>query len=172
MDGEEQKDPPLLTKICHKYSAMIKLGSTVLSYLNKIQKNIWIMSPPEFYWNQQILLYQKKDTLHFGSWFLILLTFLESLKIYLINLVIIWMMSAKMATPGLLKMRVFWTKGYDAIFPVYGVTNKILSHDSNYVVDMFMWSMFCNSTISMRKVITTSILLGFDQKNCFFKGWS
>ena len=80
-------------------------------------------------------------------------------------------MSAKMATPGLLKIRVFWTKGYDTITPVYGVTNKILSHDSNYVVDMFMWPKFCNSTISMRKVITTSILLGFDQKNCFFKGW-
>ena len=45
--------------------------------------------------------------LHFGTSFLILLTFLESLNIFLINLVIILMMSPKMATPGLLKLTVF-----------------------------------------------------------------
>ena len=39
--------------------------------------------------------------------FLILLTFREFLKIFLINLVIILMMSAKMATPGLLKIAIF-----------------------------------------------------------------
>ena len=38
---------------------------------------------------------------------LIILDFLESLKIFLINLVIILMMLAKMATPGLLKVTVF-----------------------------------------------------------------
>ena len=40
--------------------------------------------------------------LHFSTKFLIHLAFLESLRIFLINLVIILMMSAKMATPGLL----------------------------------------------------------------------
>ena len=45
--------------------------------------------------------------LHFDTKFLILLTFLESLKIVLIKKVIILMMSAKMATPGLLKITVF-----------------------------------------------------------------
>ena len=35
----------------------------------------------------------------------ILLTFLESLKIFLINMVTILMMSAKMATKGLLKIK-------------------------------------------------------------------
>ena len=45
--------------------------------------------------------------LHFDTKFLILLTFLESLKIGLIKKVIILMMSAKMATPVLLKITVF-----------------------------------------------------------------
>ena len=67
-------------------------------------------------------------------------------------------MSAKMATPGLLKITVFWNKGYDVIISLDDVTNKILWHDSNYIVDVFMWPKFGNSSISMREVITTSIL--------------
>ena len=67
-------------------------------------------------------------------------------------------MSAKMATPGLLKVTIFWNKGYDFIIPVDDVTSEMLSRDSNYIVDVFMWSKFGNSTISMREVITTSIL--------------
>ena len=39
------------------------------------------------------------------------------------------MMSAKMATPGLLKITVFRNKSYDLIIPVNDVTNKILSCD-------------------------------------------
>ena len=45
--------------------------------------------------------------LHFDIKFLILLTFLESLNIVLVKKVTILMMSAKMATPGLLKIKVF-----------------------------------------------------------------
>ena len=63
--------------------------------------------------------------LHFSTEFLILLAFLESLKIYLINLVIILMMSAKMATPGVLKIMVFRNKGYDVIIPVDDVIKKL-----------------------------------------------
>ena len=74
------------------------------------------------------------------------------------NLVIILMMSAKVATPGLRKIMVFWDKGYGVIISVNDVTNKILSRDSNYIVDMFMWSKFGNYSTSMREVITTSIL--------------
>ena len=58
------------------------------------------------------------------------------------------MIPAKMATPGLLKITVLWNKGYDAIIPVNDVTNKILSRDSNYSVDVFMWPKFGNSSIS------------------------
>ena len=68
------------------------------------------------------------------------------------------MMPAKLATPGLLKITVFWNKVYDVIISVNDVTNKILSRDSNYIVDVFMWPKFGNCSISMREVITTSIL--------------
>ena len=68
------------------------------------------------------------------------------------------MMSAKMATTGLLKSTVFWIKDYDVIIAVDDVINKILSRDSNYIVDVFMWPKFGNSSISMREVITTSDL--------------
>ena len=35
-----------------------------------------------------------------------------------------------------------------------------------------MWPKFGNSNISMREVIITSILQGFELKNHFFDGWS
>ena len=73
-------------------------------------------------------------------------------------MVTILMMSAKMATPGLFKIEVFWNKGHDVIISVDDFTCKILSRDSNYIVDVIMWSMFGNCSISMRKVIITSIL--------------
>ena len=41
------------------------------------------------------------------------------------------MMSAKMANPVLLKIKVFWKNGYDVIICVHDVINKILSRDSN-----------------------------------------
>ena len=68
------------------------------------------------------------------------------------------MMSAKMATPGLLTITVFWNKGYGVIIPVDDVTNKILLRDTIYIVDVFMWTKFVNSRISIREVIRTSIL--------------
>ena len=63
-----------------------------------------------------------------------------------------------MATQGLLKITTFWSKGYDVIIPVDDTNNKILSSDSNYIVDVFMWPKFGNSGISVREVNTTSIL--------------
>ena len=75
-----------------------------------------------------------------------------------------------MATSGLLKIRVFWNKSYDTIVSVDDVTNKTLSRDSNYIVDVFMWLKFGNCSISMSEVITTSILQGFNQKYGFFGG--
>ena len=68
------------------------------------------------------------------------------------------MISAKMVTPGLLKITIFWNKVYDVIIYVDDVTNKVSSSDSNYVVDVFMWPNFGNCSISMREVITISIL--------------
>ena len=63
-----------------------------------------------------------------------------------------------MATPGLLKIMVSSNKGYDVIISVDDVTNKILSRDSNYIVDVLMWPKFGNCSISMKEVTTTSIL--------------
>ena len=48
-------------------------------------------------------------------------------------------MLVKIATSGLLKITLLWNKGYDVITPVHDVTNKILSRDSNYIVDVVMW---------------------------------
>ena len=60
-------------------------------------------------------------------------------------MVTILMMSDKLATPGLLKIKIFRNKGCDVIIPDYNVTSKILSRDSN-------------DSSSMREVIINSIL--------------
>ena len=73
-------------------------------------------------------------------------------------MVAILIMSAKTTTPGFLKIRVFGNNGYDVIIFVHDVNNQILSPDSNYTIDVVMWPKFGNCSISMRKVIITSIL--------------
>ena len=82
------------------------------------------------------------------------------------------MMSAKMATPGLLKIKLFWKKCHDVIISVHDVTHKISSRDWNYNVNFVICPKFDNSSISVREVIITSIFQGFDEKNHFFEGWS
>ena len=92
-------------------------------------------------------------------------------------MVTILMMSAKIATLGLLKVKIFKNKGYDVIIYVYDATNKILSRDSNYIVDVAMWPKFGNSSIPTRKVIITSKDLkdfitckDLTRKTTFFEG--
>ena len=65
-----------------------------------------------------------------------------------------------MAVLGLLKIKVFWV-----IIYVHDVTNKNLSCDSNYNVDAIMWTKLGNSSTSIREVIITSIIKGFNQMN-------
>ena len=48
------------------------------------------------------------------------------------------MISAKLGTLGLLKVKIFQYKGYNVIIVDYDVTNKILLHNSNYIVDVVM----------------------------------
>ena len=113
--------------------------------------------------------------IYIAFWYIIFnyFNFFEFLKIVLINMVTILMMSAKMVTLGLLKIKVFWSKVYDVIIFFHDITNRVLSRDSNYIVDVVMWPKFDNSSISIREVITTTILWGFDQqKTIFFEGWS
>ena len=70
----------------------------------------------------------------------------------------ILMMSAKMAIPGLLKIRVFGKKGHDVITSVHEVTNRFLSRDSNYIIDIVMGTKFGNCSISQKQFIM--IILG------------
>ena len=60
-------------------------------------------------------------------------------KDVLINMVTIWL---KMATLVLLKIKVFPSKDCDIIVFVDDVINRILSRDSDYVVDVVIWPNF------------------------------
>ena len=51
-------------------------------------------------------------------------------------MVVILMMSTKMATSGHLKINIFRNKDYDVIIPDCDVTSKILLRGSNYIVDV------------------------------------
>ena len=73
-------------------------------------------------------------------------------------MVTILMISGKMANLGLLKIKVFWKKGYDVVISAHGVINKVLSRDSYYIADVVIWPKFGNSSTSMRDLIITSIL--------------
>ena len=68
------------------------------------------------------------------------------------------MTSAKLASPGLPKIKVFWNKGYGVMISVYDVIKRILLRDSNYIADMVMGPKFGNPSISIREVIIDSIL--------------
>ena len=59
------------------------------------------------------------------------------------KLVKILMVSAKMATPSLLKIKVFWKKGYDVIISIHDLFSKILSGDSTYSV--YVW--WCDQSL-------------------------
>ena len=75
-------------------------------------------------------------------------------------MVTILMISANLATPGLLKIKIFRNKGYDVIIPDYDITNRILSRDSNFIVDVVM-------TLSKRPLYKD-----LTRKTTFFEGWS
>ena len=67
------------------------------------------------------------------------------------------MMSVKLVTLSVLKIKIFWNEDYDVIISVHDVANKILLRNSIYIVDVAMWPVFSNSNISVREVIITSI---------------
>ena len=111
--GGDKKAP--LPEICHTYPTLMKLG-TVIPYLKKVRKNINHVTQLRSYadisiFSTEICIFcyikKYKYRLHFNVYFLILLTFLESLKVVLINLVAILMMSAKLVTLDLLKKQAF-----------------------------------------------------------------
>ena len=79
-------------------------------------------------------------------------SFSESLKVFLINMVAFLMMSAKLATLGLLKIKYF----------------EIKVMTSNYIIDVVMWPKFGNPRISMKEDIRTSVIRIWLEKNFFF----
>ena len=73
-------------------------------------------------------------------------------------MVTILMISAKMATLGLLKIKAFWNKVYYVTISAHDVTSKTLSRDLYFMVDVVMWPNFGDSSTSTRQVIISSIL--------------
>ena len=88
----------------------------------------------------------------------------------MINMVTNLMMSAKLATPDLHKIKVFWKKGFNIIIAVYDITNKILSRDSNCNVNVVMWPKFGNSIISVRE--EPQFYKDLTKKTAFLEEWS
>ena len=132
--GDAHPPPTPLVKICHTYPTAMK-RRIFIPYLMKIKKTYRSRDTPfDFCWHQYFLpeisnfYYIKKYgyTLHFDTYFLIVLTFFEFSKVVLINIVAILMMSAKLAILDLLKLKIFWSKGYDVISFTHDVTNNIL----------------------------------------------
>ena len=68
-------------------------------------------------------------------------------------MVAILMIPSKLATLALLKIKVFWSKGYDVVISVRDVTSETLSADSNYIVDVVMLLKFSSARISIRETI-------------------
>ena len=76
-----------------------------------------------------------------NTFFINLFITIKFFKVVLINVIRIWMMWAKLATPGLLTIKVFWDKSYDVMISVH-TSQKIISRDSNCIVDVVMWLSF------------------------------
>ena len=72
--------------------------------------------------------------------------FLTLYRFFLINTFTVLVMWAKLSYPGLLKIKIFQNKGYHVTFLDFDVTNKILPRDSNYIVDLVIWTKFGNSS--------------------------
>ena len=94
------------------------------------------------------------------------------LAIVLINMVTILIISAKIATPVLLKIRVFCNNGYDVIIYVHDLTNKILSRDSNHIIDVIIWLKCGNCYHFYEKSYHNLNFIRIWPENCFFEEWS
>ena len=126
-DGESAKKAHLL-KFCHTYPITMKVGRYTLR--KKDLKNIWIMWHTPWLLLTSAIFHRKSSNLAISRnkcidcilmQFLIILTFR---KIFLIKKFTVLTMSKKMATPGLLKIKLFWNKGCEVIIYVDDVTNN------------------------------------------------
>ena len=62
------------------------------------------------------------------------------------------MLSAKMAAQNFLKRKLFLNNSYDVIVSAHGVSNKILSRDSNYIVILSCDQSLVTLSISMTSI--------------------
>ena len=67
-------------------------------------------------------------------------------------------MPAKLATPGLRKIIIFWNKGYDVIIKVCDINSKTLPHVTNHIVNAVMLRKFDSSSKSLKDVTIILIL--------------
>ena len=86
-------------------------------------------------------------------------------KDVLINMVTIWL---KMATLGLLKIKLFLNKDYDIIVSVHDVINNILSRDSYNLVDVVMWPNFGNNNFNERSYHNINFMRIWPDMSLFF----
>ena len=82
------------------------------------------------------------------------------------------MMSAKLATLGLLKVKVFWNKDYDVIISVCDVTKKFLSRDLNYIVDVVCDQSLVTSAFLWEELSEPQFYKDLTRKTSFFEGCS
>ena len=131
--GEGQKSPSLksVTYILQWWNlALLYLTwRTSKKYINHARHSLSLAGISIFSLEIDIFCYIKKyrcrlhfDTYLINFWYILF----ESLKVAIIIIVSILMMSAKLATLGLLKLKLFWNKYYDVINSVNHVSNKIL----------------------------------------------
>ena len=71
---------------------------------------------------------------------------------------------------GLLEINVHWNKGYDVIISAHDVTNKILSCDSNYIVDAVLQQSFVTLAFPQEKLSYLHFYKDLIRKNNFLRG--
>ena len=103
------------------------------------------------------------------SYILDLSNIFESSKVFLVKKDEFLTISAKFATLGFPKIKVFWNKRYEDRTSVCDITNKILSCDSNYIVNVVMWPKFGILNISMTEVMDLPGKTNFFEGCCWLK---
>ena len=82
-------------------------------------------------------------------------------------------MSAKAVLPGLLKIKAFWNKVYAVILSVFQATNKTWSCDTDYFLDLVMWSNLVPRVFLWEKLWLLQFSKYLTRKtNNFFERWS
>ena len=156
-DGRGQKGRPI-SKISHtSYN-----DETRHSYAlpKKYPKNTriawttsWVLLTSAFFTrNQSLLLYQETKT-NIALSYTISVSFhnFVSLRFLLIDEISTLMISAKLATLSLLKIQVFWSKGYGVIISVHDITKNY--HVTQIILQMLPWFSFNNLSLTISMVL-------------------